>query len=220
MPSTTITTASLSDMDADGPTVTGDPGTYVATGALSSPQRTRGLVRFDLSGLPGGQTISAADLVLTVDTDFYVATNHTLNLHRLRRTWWDGGGIGKASWNEYRSDLSQAWTAGGASDTTDDREATVLGSLAITGAQSGDVTISLDASLVQGWYSGAFANNGMVLIDSDENTTHATLMRWVGWAGYPATSPRLNVTYSAGGGGGGGVRRQRGLGGSDPLRGV
>lgn len=202
MTSVTLTALANGHINANAATtVTAYNTSYFATGYFGTPQTNRGLLIFDITSIPVDATINSATLTMTVSANF-LGTSHTINLYRLKRKFY-GGGAGEsatyrtldlASWNNYRQTLGHAWSTAGAGDTTNDRDAAAIGSVAVTSATT-SVSITLNASLVQEWISGAMVNNGLILIADNEINT--TLIRWNSIANAtPSNRPRLTIDYT------------------------
>ena len=131
------------------------------------PQSTKhkhALLKFDVNGIPVGATINAATLKV------YVSTNKTLTtseIHGMVTAWTEGtGATDGASWND--SDGTGAagdWAAG--TFGTGDYNATTVGTITPSTKlfKTADVK-----SLVLGWQTGAFANNGLVLLTTGTAT--------------------------------------------------
>ena len=144
------------------------------------------LVKWDLSSIPAGQTITSAQVRMASFASSFGNTTDvvTLSFHKLTQAWTQG-----ASWDGYGTGY---WaTAGG------DYNATASGSLASDfQAPSGDARTDFTitgaglATDVQGWYDGA-ANDGWIVINSDEATPavrkYVPMLAWVGqtWQPWP-----------------------------------
>lgn len=180
-------------INGDDPTTINVGSTLLATGHFSTPQTNRTLLEFDISSLGSDWTVNSATLKLTVQANF-LGTSHTLNVYRLKRRW-RFGNVNEATWNRYRDDLTQSWGTAGASNTTSDRDATAVGTLSVTSATSGQVSITLTTALIQAWIDGSFENFGLILVASDESST--TLMRWEpSGATNAADRPQLVIDYT------------------------
>ena len=115
-------------MDDNAPTSTRDgpeiSSGIVVPGGKGSDYELRGLVLYDLTKfIPKDATITAASW------RFYVnSTNSTqaqsFQIVRIRRHDWKED---EATWNAYKTGSN--WTAGGASDTTSDRDNTIFATL-------------------------------------------------------------------------------------------
>lgn len=200
MATVTLEAINNSHMDGNLPTSAWEDGTFWPTGYFPTPQTNRALLLFDVTSLGVGWAINSATLKLTVDSNF-LGTSHTLNVYRLKRKWYAGNSDSpwrvntRASWNNYVQGGGLPWTTAGAADTTDDRDATPIGSLAVTSATSGTKSITLDPTLVQAWVSGAQPNHGLLLQASNEAAP--TLMRWKGLSdATPANRPQLVIDYT------------------------
>lgn len=199
--STTLTAIVNGYIDAKSPTIVNSGSTFFSIGQFGGTQTNRGLLLFDISSLGTDWTVNSATLNLTVSTNF-LGTSHTINIYRLKRKWIQSPAGGSsyvntnhASYNNYRQDLSSAWTTAGAGDTTNDRDATPIGSFNVTSATTGTVSITLDPTMVQGWIAGSYLNNGLLLQASDETDT--TLIRWKSITdATPANRPQLVIDYT------------------------
>ncbi len=132
------------------------------------------LFQFDLSSIPAGATITAADFGLDVIGGDSVATPFDVDVHRVTASWTEA----TVTWNLF----------GGAYDPT--AEASL--SVGDVGAYSWDL-----ASLVQNWHTGARNNYG-VLVRPRVPTDG--LAKWIASRehGTPALRPRLVVNYTVG----------------------
>lgn len=154
---TTISTTVDTYMASDGATTN-----YGTSGALyvgemeTGLSYRRSLIKFDLTSI-AGQTIISAKLRLYNSED-YAAESGTLSVYRVLKAWTEAG----CTWNKY--DGSSDWGTAGCSNTTTDREADAIGTLAFTATASGDwVEVTLDAAKVQEWNDGTLTNNGILL---------------------------------------------------------
>lgn len=142
----------------------------------------RALIRFDLSSIQSGSTITGATLrVYDSGTDL---TNNarTMYANRSKRAWTETG----ATWNKY--DGTNNWTTAGGGASSDDVETSNIGSVSVPNPPSaGYVSVTLTASAVQEWLDGTFANNGVMLsmgtetddlhrFESSENTHQPELI--------------------------------------------
>lgn len=147
----------------------------------------RGVIQFDLSGIPAGSTILTATLSLYCTVD-YSSNARTMRAFRLKRAWVES----EVTWNIYSS--GNSWqTAGGFG--TDDCEQTDIGSRAFSASETLNQfkDIALTASAVQEWLDGAFANNGLLLkMDTESNDGYRFLSSSDGTA---ANRPKLVITY-------------------------
>jgi len=148
-----------------------------------SGQRATTLLRFDLSAIPRGAKVQAAELSFTV-------TNRTSGepfvLYAARRAWNES----QATWNQAAA--STPWEAPGARGAGD-RGSTVLGQLLPTA--TGRYAVSLNAAgvaVVQGWVNAPQTNHGFVL---DAITNMDGMVLASSEAADPAQRPRLSVKY-------------------------
>jgi len=140
------------------------------------------LLRWDLSTVPSGKTVTSAQLTFNVvDT-----SGSAYELYALNRAFTES----TATWQ--RADASTTWQTAGANGSAD-RATTVLGS--VTGSSTGSLTITLNAagvSKVQSWVNSPASNFGFVLLDYansdglDLSSSEAATV---------STRPKLTVTY-------------------------
>lgn len=152
----------------------------------------RGLMKFDLSSIPSGSTITAVTLRL-YDIGLNLATNtRTMRCYRCLRNW----GETTVTWNKY--DGTNAWGTAGADNTTSDREAGDIGNISMPGTEvAGYVDITITASAIQDWLTGAVTNYGFVVrMDTETDDLHRFNGSEAG-----AFSPELVVTYDLPSGG-------------------
>ena len=143
----------------------------------------RPLVRFDLSAVPAGATIVSATFEMYY---FYSRVSFTepLRLHRALRDWTEMG----ATWRAYDG-INNWTTAGGDYDPAVIASATL--SSAVNVWKQWNVT-----SLVQGWVSGAYPNQGMLLespfrVGNNERQFYSS-----DYPGDPALRPKLTIVFT------------------------
>ncbi len=138
----------------------------------------RGLVQFDLTGLPTNAVINSASLTLTVIKTPDGAVNSTFELHRILQSW--GGGdnagtladVGEATWNERMASLA-GWTVPGGQIGTD-FDATISGSLSMNENRAYTFLSASDDDLlrdVQGWYANPGMNYGWMFMSTTTDPT-------------------------------------------------
>ncbi|MBI5772017.1 MAG: immunoglobulin domain-containing protein, partial [Verrucomicrobia bacterium] len=159
----------------------------------------RSLVTFDVAGqVPAGATITAVDLVLTVNTPH--SNTATVGLHRATADWGEGtsdatrgggGGApaatGDATWNARFFNTANWTTPGG------DFSATISGSQTVTGTP-GAVTFATTAGMVadvQAWLDQPAANFGWLMKAQNEANPAVRFSSRQG-----AAAPLLRVTYT------------------------
>ena len=87
---------------------------------------TRFVVKFDLSDIPAGATISSAVLTLTVASQAG-ASNTTMSVYRILQTVV----ITEVTWNSYST--GNSWSTAGCANTTTDRESNDISNTPSTG---------------------------------------------------------------------------------------
>jgi hypothetical protein len=174
-------------------------GTSFQAGGRRQGGRTRGLLRFDISGnVPSGATITSVSLGLTVVGVPSGGLNSIFDLNRTLASWGEGtgsdhggslGGPGQVTWNN-RLGAGIPWTSPGG-----DFLGTVSASRAIAGF--GNYTFSSTPSLiadVQGWLDTPANNFGWLL--RSESELSPTSIRRFGSRENGASSPVLTVEYA------------------------
>ena len=114
------------------------------------------LLKWDLTTIPAGKTVTAVSLKFNV----VVPSSHVYEIYALRRAWSES----EATW--VRATSVTNWSTAGASNTTSDRESTVLGLL--SSSSTGARTVTLNASgiaKVQSWINAPATNHGFVVQD-------------------------------------------------------
>lgn len=143
-------------------------------------QERHGFIRFDLTGIPAGATITAASLDLTAG----------------------GGNTGVI--NVF--DVTNSWTA---STTTWNSASTIVGSTAYGSATISNSTlgaavptITLSPSIIQGWVDTPSTNNGFGIKTTYSNGAAANFLNICSDDHATASyRPKLTVTYESGGNG-------------------
>jgi hypothetical protein len=125
-------------------------------GSKSSSERSRALLKFNLSSLPAGANITSAKLIMTKKGGSNTSAN--FGVHRITQSWTEGtgacGGSSAASnWNQRQSGTS--WSAAGG-----DFNATAESSISV--GNDAEYTWDLK-NLVIGWKNGSITNNGLLV---------------------------------------------------------
>jgi uncharacterized repeat protein (TIGR01451 family) len=146
----------------------------------------RSLLQFDLSSIPAGAIITSAQLRLTKTGGATASQN--IGVYRVTSAWDEGtqnGTAGTANWSQRQSGTN--WTtAGGDSNASAEDTVAVAGNAAYTWNL---------ASLVQGWMSGTFVNNGVLLGSPDTGGDNPQQFGSL-QNGTPANRPQLIVSYT------------------------
>lgn len=176
-------------------------GQYFFAGRTDDGSIRRAVLRFDLSALPAGSTVTSVELKLTMSRTQGGAA--TVALHRLSGDWGEGTsdangeeGRGAASTPNdvtwiHRVFATAPWiTAGGDFTATPSASTSVID----VGPYTWASTPALVAD-VQSWLDGSTPNHGFLLLGNEavattakrfDSRSHATV----------ANRPRLTVTYS------------------------
>ena len=171
------------------------------------PQSTKhkhALLQFDVNGIPVGATLNAATLKVNVSTNKTLTTSE---IHRMVTAWTEGtnSNTNGATWNDSHGHTAVGYWSAGAFGTAD-YNATTIG--AITPSTKGFKTADVK-TLVQGWQTGALANNGLVLLTTRHRHRRRRL-RQPRERQRPANRPVINVKA--------GPSRQRTRRGQHPER--
>lgn len=166
------------------------------TGILNGNNFRRALIKFDLSSIPVGATITNVTLMVNVSSDSPGAGTETYRIHGLTKDWGEGtslgGGTGApavapdATWNQAMFGTS-SWTTPGGDFTAS------VASLNISGIGNRTfLSTSNFVSLVQEWLDNPASNNGLILIGDEtiSNTARRFGSKEVG------IKPLLSVTWS------------------------
>lgn len=169
------------------PTLPFGSGTVLSL-VTNATRQDRVLLQFDLSSIPAGQTIVSATLQLNADPSIDGGSNPTgqpIDVYRLTSGW----NQAQATWND--SSASTPWaTAGGAYVGTGGNPY-ASNSTVIADGYSSVVPLTWDvSSLINEWYSGSQANEGMLLLTSPTVGLHFPSSE----AGGPL-QPTLTVSY-------------------------
>lgn len=139
---------------------------------------TQSLLRFNLSSIPAGYSITSAKLELYVNNAAVDST--TVSIHRVTKDW----GEANANWTE--ANPGNAWTSSGG-----DFDSTIITSgvtSASIGWSSWDIT-----SLVSNWVNNVSPNYGLMLrtTETGKSTQFSSTD-----AGLPANRPKLTINYT------------------------
>lgn len=152
----------------------------------------RGLVQFDLSGIPANIDIKSAKIEMYYYATGSTATAADIGAYQVVRGWAEGTGSGTATnngatWNTY--DGINAWGLPGG-DYNTNVESIVYGIQGTYGWYSWDVT-----GLARGWYKGTIPNYGVLFKSEQESLSHYKYF-YSSESGETALRPRLVVTYT------------------------
>jgi len=149
----------------------------------------RPVIRFDLSTIPAGATVSNATLELFSDNTYGSAgTPLTVAAHVLRRLWQEN----QATWHQAAG--GQNWGTPGADNIVSDRSDVVVAAATVSALgtwYTWDVTAA-----VQGWVADRNSNKGLILIGSSDQTTEFRFFS----SEYGSTNtfrPKLTISYEA-----------------------
>lgn len=167
----------------------------IVVGELATVVQTnRSLIKFDLSSIPSGATISSAVLSLWTKTD-YATDNSTFKVHRVKRNWVEA----QATWNIYST--GNNWGTAGA-DHADDFDSTEHASRAFSATETIDAEtqFTFDATgltELKKMIDGTYTNYGWIvrgLIPETANAGYTFHSSSGTTAGY---RPKLVIEYTA-----------------------
>lgn len=165
----------------------------------------RPILKFDVSSIDSGDTVSSAILYVYFHTD--LGYSFDIGAYRVFKTWTEAG----VTWNDWINPDSEWGTAGcdstndSGSDnsgdgTGDDRKATAEDTYSFTandGAGWHDFDIT---SLVQGWVDGSMASNGVILISDANSNIDSVGYYSEDYTTDTSKQPKLVVTHTSGAG--------------------
>ncbi len=181
-------------------------GENFTVGTIANPDYRRGLIRFDLSALPAGATITGVSLQLYINRSNGGATD--ISLYRLNQAWGEGASLpvgdidgtgipaqaGDVTWTCSFADgaggCTTAWgTAGGVFEATASATTSVIGVGYYLWSSTQAVTD------VQGWVNNAALNFGWIM-RSPEVIERAAKRFASRTNAVVANRPALSVTYT------------------------
>ncbi len=179
-------------------------GIHLYAGKNSSGNVRRALLRFDLSAIPPGSTVTEVTVNVTC-TRSPNGDNLTFGMHRVLGAWGEGtsdagdpGGIGAeatagdATWVN-RVYPSTPWTSAGGDFVPTASTSTVV---SLTGSYSFPSTSTL-VSDVQGWIDSPPSNNGLILL-GDESVSEGPAARRFSSRENPVDTerPSIMITFT------------------------
>lgn len=179
---------------------------YVGETGTAGPRRS--VVRFDVSTIPTGSSVSDVSLQMTITgvPGLFTPVNSTHNLHRITSTtiWTEGTGVGtgaggtaanagEITWNSVSHPTG--WTsAGGDFDPTPSAGVavgTTTGTITWTDNTPGDGLVAD----VQAWIDGSQPNNGWIVVGGEGVPGTARVFA-TSESGAPAARPTLTITLA------------------------
>ncbi len=138
-------------------------------------------MKFDLSGIPGGGQIISATLTLVAQTNVgNNSGNQSMDVHAVTTPWTE-----QATWN--LASAGNPWTTAGG-----DFHPFIYASSNVNPPNFAPITWDL-TSLVQGWYDGSIANEGLLLKSFTGNFLTFTSTNP---PNQPASWPKLAIEYA------------------------
>jgi hypothetical protein len=172
-------------------------------GAVPSGKSARhNLIWFDLSSIPASSTINSAIFGIYFKNGGPTITNYALSRVKPGNDWTEGihtgNGVdpGEVTWNN-RHYGGAAWQTPGATGTDDIDQATTI-YYNKTGGVNEYVTVDIK-SFVQGWVSGTYENNGLLMWGGSASSTSSYWQLVTKEETTNANRPYLIVNYTQGG---------------------
>ena len=214
---TATVTGTHKDTYIDGSFATDDSFATEDNLQVNGGASVHALMRFDISSIPAGETISTAVLGLYLQIPPLLAPV-TVSAYRLVTGWGktdtDGGASqspaadSQATWNEALAGPTNTKWAGGGAFTASDYAAGAIDSFVVSNLDAAGTLYSLDlVTPVTAWHTGTATNHGIVLIEGGDDIAQLDSQE----SATAAERPLLTVVTSGGGGGatGSSVARQK-----------
>lgn len=147
------------DTYLDGANPTLNYGSALTARVDADPARVA-LVRFDVSAIAAGSTVTAAELSLTTSAD--ALEEGSIQVFEVTENWTEGAEVGiaaPANWTQRTTNTD--WTAAGAG--TGSRATTAMTELAPS-TPATRYSVALPIDLVQRWVDTPLSNDGIVLV--------------------------------------------------------
>lgn len=180
-------------------------GPHLFVGRIAQGTRRRALLRFDLSTLPAGATIDAAQLELTVTRT--VSGALSVGVHRMLVPWQEGsanagtpGGQGTTPATNDPTWTLSAFPATPWANPGGDFVATASG--AMTLVAEGDYLVAASAGMladIDDWIASPADNYGWILLGDEAQSPPNAKRLESGEAVDVATRPRLRIVYTPAG---------------------
>jgi hypothetical protein len=180
-------------------TLSNGAGQFLFAGNTDSDAIRRGLLAFDLSGIPAGATVLSATLTLTMSKS--IAGETPVALHALAADWGEGAadaageegfgataGPGDATWLHTFHDTA-LWAQPGGDFAAAPSAVTPVGGPGIYAWSSPALVADVAA-----WLADPAVNFGWALLGDE--TTNRTAKRFDSRENEPANRPRLAITYT------------------------
>lgn len=162
--------------------------------------KIRGLIKFDLSSIPGNAIISSGVMSLYCSSELN-ATNRDVGAHRALTQWFEGvrdglaplAGQDGSTWNLRNANGAVAWAGGVGGGSGSDYAAVATDTQTITGpATTFNWNVATD---IAAFVAGTATNYGWWMINPDEATNDSAKLFDSSDGVTPAQRPKLVVIY-------------------------
>jgi hypothetical protein len=149
--------------------------------AVGNRDSKRVLLRFDLSSIPPGASISSAELQLCLEGEYCFSEQEVIYIQRVTRFWRDG----EVTWNQAKE--KRNWNLPGG-----DFDWTIESATSLIGKNSGWVSWDVTRT-VKNWWEGKYINLGFLL--KEHNCVSEPIWFLSSDFEWEAYRPRLVVSY-------------------------
>ncbi|MCJ7646215.1 DNRLRE domain-containing protein, partial [bacterium] len=149
--------------------------------AVGNRDSKRILLRFDLSSIPPGASISSAELQLCLEGEYCFCEQEVIYVHQVTRFWRDG----EVTWNQAKE--KRNWNSPGG-----DFDWTIESATSLIGKNSGWVSWDVTRT-VKNWWEGKYINLGFLL--KEHNCVSEPIWFLSSDFEWEAYRPRLVVSY-------------------------
>jgi len=175
----------------DAPTTNYGTNANIHIGGHVVGDHRRGIIKFDLSSIPAGASLSAATLSIWFSTggDY---SNNVRNMHayRMKRNWVEG----EVTWNIYST--GNSWGTVGGAGANDIGVSHGSASVSATESANTELAISLTTAEVTKLIDGTYSNYGWLLkVETEVDDLYTYDSSTGGTAGY---RPKLVIEYTTG----------------------
>ncbi len=164
--------------------------TYIEVSSKPSAWgNARGILKFDLSSIPSGSTITSVTLSLYLYSTR--GTNRTYGVHKVTKNWTESG----VTWNKY--DGTNNWSTSGGDYAATASATVTAGAVYNTWVEWSDSALASDVS---DFVNNSSTNFGWIIKDQTEGSSNQDWVRFYSKEHTDSTlRPKLTVTYTTNG---------------------